>query len=391
MLDGFDVLVISLVGAGVSREWNLTSSQLGLLFSAGLCGMVIGSFFVAPIADRVGRRAVVLTCALVVAAGMLLSGRAGNYLTLAACRLVTGVGIAGILACAVVLVSEYSSPHWRNTAIFIYTIGYSLGATLGGAIAAALIHHFSWRAAFQFGAGASLLMLPVAFRFLPESTIFLASRGRGSAATIASSPVSSGGRPGYLRGLFKADSARPTLFLWGAFFFAMSGYYFVFNWTPKLLSAGGLSAQQGVNSGVLLSLGGMGGTILFAVAGRIAHVQRVAVVCLWVSAVLMGIFAFNANNAAVALVTAVALGGASTTALAGFYALTPTLYGPEARSRGMGWAVGTGRIGAILASLVAGFLVDHGWTPVALYCLYAGTFLVASVSILRIGSPRRGI
>jgi len=288
-------------------------------------------------------------------------------------------------------VSEYSSPHWRNTAIFIYTVGYSLGATLGGAIAAALIHHFSWRAAFQFGAGASLLMLPVAFRFLPESAVFLASRGRGSGATIANAAVSSARRLSYLRWFVNAHSARPTLFLWGAFFFAMSGYYFVFNWTPKLLSAGGLSAQQGVNSGVLLSLGGMGGTILFAAVGRIAHVQKVAVVCLWVSAVLMGVFAFNATNVTVVLVTAVALGGASTTALAGFYALTPTLYGPEARSGGMGWAVGTGRIGAILASLVAGCLVDRGWTPVVLYCLYAGTFLVASVSILGIGSSRPSI
>jgi MFS family permease len=386
MLDGFDVLVISLAGAGISREWDLTSSQLGLLFSTGLCGMVIGSFFVAPIADQLGRRAVVLTCTFVVGIGMLLSGRASNYLLLAACRLVTGIGIAGILACAVVLVSEYSTTHWRNTAIFIYTFGYSLGATLGGAIAAVLIHHSSWRAAFQFGGAASLAMLPVAYRFLPESTIYLASRKseRGDTTRLS-------GRRLYLHGLLDGYSVKPTILLWIAFFFAMGGYYFVFNWTPKLLTVSGLSAQQGVNSGVLLSLGGMGGTILFAFVGRIAHVQKVAIACLLASAALMFVFALHANDPSLTSVTAVALGGASTSALAGFYALTPALYGADVRSSGMGWAVGTGRIGAILASLTAGNLVDHGWSPVELYGLFAGTFLLASVAILGIGLQPRNI
>ena len=386
MLDGFDVLVISLAGAGVSREWNLTSSQLGLLFSMGLCGMVIGSFFVAPIADRLGRRAVVLTCALVVGIGMLLSGVASNYLLLAVFRLVTGVGIAGILACAVVLVSEYSTPQWRNTAIFVYTFGYSLGATLGGAIAAVLIQHSGWRAAFQLGGAASLVMLPIAYRLLPESTIYLASRKSERDDTTRPR-----GRRLYLHGLLNANSAKPTILLWAAFFFAMGGYYFVFNWTPKLLTVSGLSAQQGVNSGVLLSLGGMGGTILFAFVGRIAHVQKVAIACLLASAVLMGVFALHATNPSLTSVTAVALGGASTSALAGFYALTPALYGADVRSSGMGWAVGTGRIGAILASLMAGGLVDHGWSPAELYCLFAGTFFLASVAILGIGSPPRNI
>src|SRR5580658_9877491 len=131
MFDGFDVLVISLAAPGISGEWSLTSSQLGLLFSAGLLGMVIGSLFVAPIADRLGRRAVVLACILVVGVGMMLAAWANHYALLAIARLITGIGVAGILACAVVLVSEYSSDHWRNSAIFLYTFGYSFGATSG--------------------------------------------------------------------------------------------------------------------------------------------------------------------------------------------------------------------------------------------------------------------
>jgi benzoate transport len=383
MFDGFDVLVISLAAPGISSEWSLTSSQLGLLFSAGLLGMVVGSLFVAPVADRLGRRAVVLACILVVGIGMMLAARSNDYLLLAIARLITGIGVAGILACAVVLVSEYSSDHWRNTAIFLYTFGYSVGATSGGAVAALLIRHFSWRAAFALGAAASLLMLPVAYRYLPESNQFLAKRSSLEAAReVAGSPrtIAMGGAAA----LLSRGSAAVTLFLWAAFFFAMSGYYFVFSWTPKLLTAAGLSAEQGVSGGVLLSLGGMGGTLLFALAGRMANVRRVAVGCLLAAALLTIVFSLGANKLSLAFPSAVALGAASTSALAGFYAVTPALYGAEARSSGMGWAVGVGRIGAILASLAAGLLVDRGWSAVDLLRVFSGAFLLASIAFMGI-------
>jgi len=384
MFDGFDVLVISLTAPGISGEWSLTSSQLGLLFSAGLLGMVVGSLFVAPIADRVGRRAVVLACILVVGVGMMLAAWANHYAILAIARLITGIGVAGILACAVVLVSEYSSHHWRSTAIFLYTFGYSFGATSGGAVAALLIRHFSWRAAFALGAAASFLMLPVAYRYLAESSTFLAKRSSLEAAGDAAGSTSRTIPMGGVAALLNRGSARVTLFLWAAFFFAMSGYYFVFSWTPKLLTAAGLSADQGVSGGVLLSLGGMGGTLLFALVGRMANARRVAFGCLIAAALLTIVFSLGANKLSLAFPSAVALGAASTSALAGFYAVTPTLYGAEARASGMGWAVGVGRIGAILASLAAGLLVDRGWSTVELLRVFSGTFLLASIAFMGI-------
>jgi MFS family permease len=384
MFDGFDVLVISLTAPGISGEWSLTSSQLGLLFSAGLLGMVVGSLFVAPIADRVGRRAVVLACILVVGVGMMLAAWANHYALLAIARLITGIGVAGILACAVVLVSEYSSHHWRSTAIFLYTFGYSFGATSGGAVAALLIRHFSWRAAFALGAAASFLMLPVAYRYLAESSTFLAKRSSLEAAGDAAGSTSRTIPMGGVAALLNRGSARVTLFLWAAFFFAMSGYYFVFSWTPKLLTAAGLSADQGVGGGVLLSLGGMGGTLLFALVGRMADARRVAFGCLLAAALLTIVFSLGANKLSLAFPSAVALGAASTSALAGFYAVTPTLYGAEARASGMGWAVGVGRIGAILASLAAGLLVDRGWSTVELLRVFSGTFLLASIAFMGI-------
>jgi benzoate transport len=388
MLDGFDVLVMSFTAAGVSAEWKLSGAELGMLLSAGLVGMALGSLFLAPRADRFGRRSIVMTSVLIVSVGMLLSGMARSTLELGALRVLTGVGIGGILANATVLVAEHASSTWRNTASYLYTSGYSIGGTLGGAIAALLIARFGWRSAFEFGAVASFAMLPIAYWRLPES---LAKVKAAPTAAVAIAPAATaraarapGAAPaarGSIRRLFAPELARSTGLIWIAFFFMMAGYYFVFSWTPKLLTASGLTAQQGITSGVLLSLGGIFGTVLFAFIARVIAVRRLISFCLIVASALMGVFALSTHLALVGLMTGVALGAMSTSAMAGFYALTPALYTADLRATGMGWGIGIGRIGAILAPLATGALVDRGWHSVELYSAFAGTFLIAALAL----------
>jgi benzoate transport len=411
MLDGFDVLVMSFTAAGVSAEWKLSGAQLGVLFSAGLVGMAVGSLFIAPRADRFGRRTVVMASVAIVTLGMLLSGVAQSYVQLGLLRALTGLGIGGILASATVLVAEYSSDKWRNTASYLYTSGYSIGATVGGAIAAVLIGRSGWRAAFEFGAVASFVMLPIAYWGLPESLDFLVTRRPADAlrklnrlllamhhtavdtlpaidAVAVAVPGASGAGPGApvgsdpgsLRRLFAPHLARSTLLIWIAFFFMMGGYYFVFSWTPKLLTSGGMTAQQGITSGVLLSLGGIVGTVLFAFIARGIEVRWLISFCL----VVMGVFAMMNHDLAVALTAGVALGAMSTSAMAGFYALTPALYAASLRTTGMGWGIGIGRLGAILAPLATGMLIDRGWHSVQLYWVFAGTFLIAALALAAI-------
>jgi benzoate transport len=378
MLDGFDVLVMSFTAAGVSAEWKLSGAELGMLLSAGLVGMALGSLFLAPRADRFGRRAIVLASVLIVSVGMLLSGMARSYVELGALRVLAGVGIGGILANATVLVAEHASSTWRNTASYLYTSGYSIGGTLGGAVAALLIARFGWRSAFEFGAVASFAMLPIAYWRLPES---LRKVEAAPVATAARAPSAETAARGSIRRLFAPELARSTSLIWSAFFFMMAGYYFVFSWTPKLLTASGLTAQQGITSGVLLSLGGIFGTVIFAFIARVIEVRRLITFCLIVASALMGVFALSTHLPLVGLMTGVALGAMSTSAMAGFYALTPALYIPELRATGMGWGIGIGRIGAILAPLATGALVDRGWHSVELYSVFAGTFLIAALAL----------
>jgi len=402
MLDGFDVLVMSFTAPSISREWKLSGSELGLLFSAALVGMACGSLFLAPRADRFGRRAIVISSVSIVSVGMLASAFVDSYPALAVLRAITGIGIGGILASATVLVSEYASDRWRSTASFLFTTGYSLGGTLGGAVAAILIHRLGWRTAFEFGAAASCLMVPISYFGLPESVDFLITKQPANAlhelnrllakmrhpmlAALPQEPTLSLPGSGSLRRLLAPSLRRPTLLVWTAFFFLMGAYYFVFNWTPKLLTSSGLSVEQGINSGVLLSLGGIGGTVLFAFVNRVIDVRRVTLGCLLASAALMAAFALSLSHLPLALLVGVALGGMSTSAMAGLYAITPTMYAADLRTAGMGWGIGMGRFGAILAPLATGILVDHAWRPVQLFCLFAGVCLLAWLALAGMSS-----
>src|SRR3954454_13019997 len=181
MVDGFDVLVMSFTAKPVGGEWQLTGSVLGLLLSAGLGGLALGSLFVAPRADRFGRRPVIMVCLLVAGTGMVLSAFAQSALQLGLLRVLTGIGIGGVLASSNVIASEYASRRWRGMAVSLQATGYALGATLGGLLAVALIGQLGWRSVFLVGGIVSLLVVGLVHFFLPESLDHLLARRRPDA------------------------------------------------------------------------------------------------------------------------------------------------------------------------------------------------------------------
>jgi len=176
MLDGFDILAMSFSASGVKAAWGLQNSQLGALLSAGLVGMALGSLFLAPCADRWGRRRIVLLSGTIAGIGMSGSTAARGFADLLALRALTGIGIGGTIASVAVVVSEYAPDRWRSAALAAYATGYPVGATIGGALTALAIPRYGWRSAFAIGGAMSLVLLLVAWRRLPESVDFLVTR-----------------------------------------------------------------------------------------------------------------------------------------------------------------------------------------------------------------------
>jgi benzoate transport len=402
MLDGFDVLVMAFTASEVAREWGLSGARLGVLLSAGLFGMAAGSLFVAPWADRFGRRRITLVCLAVIATGLAASALARSPAQLAAMRVLTGLGVGGILASLNVITAEYASKRWRSTAISLQVTGYPIGATIGGAVAAWLITAYGWRSAFLFGAAASFAMIPVVVRSLPESMDFLLARQPAGAlerlnallARMGRPPVealpprTSGAEVERFARLFASGAAAPTLFISGAFFLVMFSFYFVTSWTPKLLVAAGLSTRQGITGGVLLNLGGIAGGSLFAYLSSRVPLKTLASACLAATAVSVAVFGFASSDLRAAFPIALAIGVFLFGSMVGLYAAAPLLYPAAIRTTGMGLAIGIGRIGAILAPLVAGVLVDGGWATPWLYVAFAVPLLLAvlSVQALRIST-----
>ncbi|MDN8037061.1 MFS transporter [Burkholderia vietnamiensis] len=391
MLDGFDVLAVAFSAAHLSADWHLTGKEIGLLLSAGLFGMAGGSLFIAPLADRVGRRPLVLACLTTIACGMLASSAAQNLTQFVLLRAITGLGIGGMLASIAVIAAEYSSDSWRSGAISMQSAGYSLGATLGGAASAYLLTHFGWRSVFVFGGAATALVLPLVLYSLPESLDFLIVRKPAAAREkvnailkrMGHEPVSALPASASTRGVDSSPSSvtsgtlRRTLLIWSAFFCVMAGFYFVMSWTPKLLVQAGLSTVQGITGGVLLNVGGMVGCTVFSLFAARLNVARLLAVFLAVSAVLLVLFGAVASTLNFALIVAVVLGAAISACVGGLYAITPRLYAPSIRATGVGWAIGMGRAGAIVAPFAVGTLLDSGWGVSTLYYLFSLPFILA--------------
>src|SRR6195952_6143093 len=177
-LDGFDTQAIGYVAPALAKEWGLTKAALGPVFSAGLFGLMIGALIFGPLADRIGRKKIIIFSTLAFGIGTLATAFIADVNTLLAIRFLTGLGLGGAMPNAVALTSEFSPHRRRATMVMAMFCGFSVGAALGGLLAAALIPVFGWRSIFLIGGLVPLIYAPFLARMLPESIRFLALTGR---------------------------------------------------------------------------------------------------------------------------------------------------------------------------------------------------------------------
>ncbi len=397
MLDGFDVLVMAFTAPAVAAEWGLDPQALGILFSSGLVGMAAGSLFIAPLADRIGRRNIILLCLLIISCGMLASALTGSVLQLALTRVVTGLGIGGALASLTTITAEYSSEKRQGFAISLVQSGYPIGATIGGTVAAFLIVGYGWRSVFVFGAICSALMIPLVLKYLPESLEYLLLRRPDDALPKINKllvrldqpeldrlpePPAQRDQKSSVLSLVSAPLRGATLLLWCAFFMVMLSFYFVLSWTPTLLADAGLRVEQGISGAVLMNIGGVIGgiTLGFLSARYLAH--RLTALYMLLCAVSMVLFGVIGGELVVMLVVGFVIGFFVFGSMIGLYSIAPDIYATAVRNTGMGWAIGVGRLGAIIGPSAAGLLLARGWSGADCFLAFAIPMLVAMAAIM---------
>ncbi|KAA8731254.1 MFS transporter [Acinetobacter qingfengensis] len=399
IIDGFDVMVMAFTAPSVSAEWHLSASHVGILLSAGLFGMAGGSIFLAPFADKIGRRKLILTCLAIAAASMLASAEATSHTMLAIFRFVTGLGVGGILASSNVVASEYANVRWRSLAVSLMSTGYGIGATLGGVLSLTLIGEFGWRSVFLAGGITTVVMLVLAIWLLPESLDYLFAKRPKNALlitnkilqkmkiqTIAQLPdaavLTVQQEQTAISKLFHGNKARQTLLLWFSFFLVMFGFYFVMSWTPKILIAMGMSAKQGVSAGILISIGGIFGAAIIGLLAAKIRIFYALSSFLGLTALCVFLFVSVSAQVSTAFIVGVFLGLLINGCVAGLYSISPTIYAADVRNRGVGYAIGFGRLGAILSPIVAGVFLDQHIAAATIYAYYGVVFIFAIVLIL---------
>jgi AAHS family 4-hydroxybenzoate transporter-like MFS transporter len=394
-IDGFDAQAIGYVAPELVRVLDVPRGALGPVFSSGLIGLMIGALVFGPLADRVGRRRIIVFSVAAFGLASLATAFAGDTKTLMVMRFLTGLGLGGAMPNAIALTSEFSPRRQRTTMVMMMICGLSAGAALGGLIAAALIPVLGWRSVFVAGGVAPLLFASVLAGHLPESIRFLALSGAFNArvAEILGSmfperPFPSGVRfgarepklPGFpVAHLFKEGRATATLLLWAVFFASLLDLYFLSNWLPTLLSDLGVSVSLSAVIGATLQIGGVAGTLaLGRVIARFSFLALALTYLLGAIAVAsIGVTGGSLPFAALAVFCAgfCIIGGQIAA-----NALAAEFYPTGARSTGIGWTLGIGRIGSIVGPLVGGALLALHWSTRSLFLVAAAPALCGALA-----------
>jgi AAHS family 4-hydroxybenzoate transporter-like MFS transporter len=395
VLDGFDTTAIGYVAPALAREWHLERSALGPVFSAGLFGLMIGALLLGPLADRIGRKKIIILSTLAFGIGTLIAAFVNDVNALLAIRLATGLGLGGAMPNTIALTSEFSPLRRRATMVMVMFVGFSVGAALGGLLAAALIPHFGWRSVFVVGGAAPLVLAPILALWLPESVRFLALAGHAHARVaqllalvnpkivfaqgtrfVVNEPALAG-LP--VRHLFQDGRTTATLLLWVVFFMSLLDIYFLSNWLPTVLNDLGATIAAAAAIGSMLQVGGVVGT--FALGSIIDRFSFRALALVYFIAVFAVGAVGQLGHSAIFVTVAIFVAGfcivggqiAANALAAGFY---PT----SVRATGVGWALGVGRIGSIVGPLVGGVLLSLRWSAGEVFVAAAGAALCAALA-----------
>jgi MFS transporter, AAHS family, 4-hydroxybenzoate transporter len=378
IMDGFDVQSMGYVAPVLIREWGVPNSALGPVFSAALVGVLFGSLGCSMLADRFGRRPMLIAGSLYFAVVTLLTAQAHTIDQMLAIRFIAGLGLGGMMPNAMALVGEYSPKKSRVMIMMIISTGFTAGAAIGGFVAAWLIPAFGWRAVFYFGGVIPLVIGLLMFKYLPESLQYLVLRGKNK-ETIrqwlvriypASAPAESADyivdeqkRDGVPAAhLFRDGRAMTTTLLWIINFMNLLNLYFLSSWIPTVVRDAGYTTRTAVLAGAMVQVGGTVGPFVTGwFINRFGFVPTLTVSFFFASLSIAAIG--QPGLSMVMLFTAIFFAGWCVVGgQPGINSLAAIFYPTYLRSTGIGWGLGIGRIGAIIGPFVGGQLMGLHWT-----------------------------
>ncbi|WP_156840553.1 MFS transporter [Novosphingobium aquimarinum] len=398
LVDGFDLGVLSWVLPMVSDDFGVKRVDLTWVISMQMIGMALGAYFIAPLADQVGRKKLVMIAMLGVSVCCFVTILTQTVLQLAIARLVTGMFASAVIANMVALSSELAPARQRSTVVTVVLAGAMPGAILGSLMQAFLLEPFGWHVAFWLGGVMPLLLLPPLLMFLPESPKFLATRNPADPrlrAIVAS--LSPGGSPAAftvpdkaegsvsslqrVRELFAPGLALPTTLLWLGFLGSF-GFISAATWkTTVFRDLVGLGWQNvGITTGIGVVAGAIGMVTIGVTIDRYGFKAIVPTYFLIAAAAAIGMALLAPGWG---MYVALAINALTQHAAhAGLASIASSLYPTRNRATGVGLAYGAGRAVSVIGPFYGALALEHGWGALGYFFLLAGPLACAGVMLL---------
>lgn len=371
IFDGYDLVIYGVALPLLMQEWGLSAVQAGLLASTALFGMMFGAMSFGTLSDKLGRKKTIMICVAIFSGFTFLGAFASSPVEFGILRFLAGLGIGGVMPNVVALMTEYAPKRIRSTLVAVMFSGYAIGGMASALLGAWLVADHGWKIMF-FIAGIPFVALPIIWKFLPESLMFLTKKGETAQVAEIVKKISHeqklnaetrfvlndviAGDEAPLRALFQQGRMFSTLMFWVAFFMCLLMVYALGSWLPKLMIQAGYSLGASMLFLFALNIGGMVGAIGGGALADRFHLKPVLSIMFTVGALALILLGFNSPQAV--LYTLIAVAGAATIgSQILLYTFVAQFYPTAVRSTGMGWASGIGRIGAIVGPILTGALL----------------------------------
>lgn len=403
-IDGLDTAAVGFIAPALRDDWGLTAGQLNPVLAASLLGLMFGAFIGGPLADRFGRKTILLISVLLFGGWSLAAGFAQDVTSLTIMRFLTGLGLGGAMPQAITLTSEYCPQRRRSLMVTTMFCGFTLGSALGGVVAAQLVPNYGWRSVLILGGVLPLLCLPMLYLVLPESVRFLVQRSapdfqvrailqrisaqrlpEGQHYVIHDGVGESRSKQSPVRQILSGSQRPGTLLLWISFFMSLLIVYLLTSWLPILVRDTGLSLSQAAGVSAMFQIGGTVGAICLGATMDRFNPYRVLACAYIIGACFLMFIGQVYSDLSLLIIGVFGMGFCISGSLVGANALAAGFYPTSMRSTGVSWAQAVGRMGSVLGSMVGGWMMAMGMGFSGIFTVRMVPALLASVGIFAMG------
>jgi AAHS family 4-hydroxybenzoate transporter-like MFS transporter len=407
LLDGFDTAAIGFIAPSLIQEWGVTRPALAPVLSAALFGLAAGALASGPIADRLGRRLILIVSVVVFGVACTFSGFSTSLNQLTILRFVTGLGLGAAMPNAVTLMSEYCSDQRRAVLTNAMFCGFPLGAAFGGFLAAWMIPQWGWRSVLLLGGVTPLVLVVLMVLALPESVRYMVTKAYpaerirvvlqrisgmlvNANAFVITEKSAAPDRQSGVAVVISRSYLTGSLMLWVAYFMGLVIFYALINWMPILFRDAGVAPQTATLISALFPLGGVGAILAGWLMDRFNANWTIAIAYV-VTAGLVFAIGQSVSNVGLLVVIVFVAGTVMNTAQSSMPALAASFYPTQGRATGVAWMLGIGRFGGIAGSFLIAELARRQFSLGQIFMVVAipGALAALAVVVKQIAHPEK--